>query len=149
MSLIEHQQTNYFLKFSDDYNKDLIRVFYFGLQMRCGFTFKLKIGNTNYAFTDVLSKSLFGIIVVDSEPLMTHTNSCEDFCWKVYMNEFLKAPQSDDCFEPLTTCHLKRVHHILHWLVSHVLHLKKGRNSRVDQVNVHIVYILFYRIHIN
>lgn len=62
VSLTEHQQINYFLKLSSNYNEDLIHVFYSRLHKRHGSTFKFKLGNTNYAFSSALWISLFGII---------------------------------------------------------------------------------------
>lgn len=74
--LVEHQQINYFLKLSQDYNEYLIRVFYSGLHDRCGSSFTFTIGNKVYNFIDDIWKSLFGIIIVsaDVEPLVTDTN---------------------------------------------------------------------------
>lgn len=41
------------------------------------------------------------------------------------------------------------VHRIFLWLVSHVLHPKNGGFSRIDNVEIHLVYILLNKIQIN
>ncbi|CAI8605806.1 unnamed protein product [Vicia faba] len=116
VSLVEHQQINYFLKLSHDYNEDLICVFYSMLHDTRGSTFKFTIGNTIYDFIDALWNLLFGIIVVsvDVEPLVTNTNLHQEFKWHIHTNEMLKAPRSDDWSKSITPDHLKMVPHILH-----------------------------------
>lgn len=64
--IVAHQQIDYFLQLAQDYNEDLVRVFYSGLHARNGSFFKFTIGNVAYEFTDELWKSFFSIIVVDA-----------------------------------------------------------------------------------
>lgn len=105
VSLVEHQQIDYFLKLSHEYIEDLIRVFYSGLHDRHGSSFKFTICNIVYEFTDDIWKSLFGITIigVDVEPLVTYTNLHHDFKWNIHLNNLIKAPRSDDCYDPITT----------------------------------------------
>lgn len=42
--LMEHQQINSFLNVSTDYNEDLVRVLYCGLESKDGSTFKFNMG---------------------------------------------------------------------------------------------------------
>ena len=81
VSLIAHQQIDYFMKLAHDYNEDLLQVFYSRLHDRRGSSFKFTIGNTVYKFTNDLWKSLFGITIVDAddEPLVTDTNLHQHF----------------------------------------------------------------------
>lgn len=65
------------------------------------------------------------------------------------MNELLKNPRSDDCYDPITIGQLKMVPRILLWLVSHGLHPKNGRFSKIDFAEIHLVYILLNKIKIN
>lgn len=102
-----------------------------------------------------LWKSLFGITVVDVDdgdevdPLVKDTNTHIHFKWNTHVNELLKAPHADDCYDPITTGQLKRVPRTLLWLVSHVLHPKNGGFSRFDFAEIHLVYILLNKIKIN
>lgn len=119
VSLVVHQQIDYFLKLAHDYNEDLIRVFYSGLHDMCGFAFKFSIGNTVYEFTNNLWKYLFGITIfdVDVEPLVMDTNLHQHFKWNIHLNHLLRAPHSDDCYDPITNYQLKIVPRILLWMV--------------------------------
>lgn len=54
----------------------------------------------------------------------------------------LKAPKSDDKLEKLSTGNLKRNPSILHGIFTHVLRPRKGGHSRIDQSEVHLMYIL-------
>lgn len=154
-SLIAHQQIDYFLKLAQDYNEDLISVFYFGLHDRQGPCFNFTIGNTIYEFTDDLWKFLFGITVVDPDdddevdPFVMDTNTHIHFKWKIHVNELLKSPRSNDCYDPTTTGQLNMVPRIFLWLVSHILRLKNDGFSRIDFVEIHLVYILLSKIKIN
>lgn len=65
------------------------------------------------------------------------------------MNDLLKAPRVDDCYYHITTGQLKMVPRILLWLVSHVFHPDNVGFSRIDFVEIHIVYILLTKIKIN
>lgn len=148
--ILEHQQINYFLKISQDYNEYLIRVFYSGLHDRRDSTFKFTIGNTVYDFIDALWKSLFDIIIVSVyvEPLVTYTNIHQYFKWNIHLNELLKAPWSDGCVKTITTGMLKMVPHILLSLVSHISRPKNGGYSRIDNAEIHLVYIFLNKIRI-
>lgn len=90
--LVAHQQIDYFLQLAQDYNEDLIRVFYFGLHAREGSCFKFTIGNVVYEFTDELWKSLFGITVVDAndddevDSLVMNIDTHIHFKWKVHVS---------------------------------------------------------------
>lgn len=78
---------------TQDYNKDLIHVFYSGLHAREGSCFKFTIGNVVYEFTNELWKSLFSINVVDVgvadddevDPLVTDIHTHIHFKWKVHV----------------------------------------------------------------
>ena len=65
------------------------------------------------------------------------------------MYELLKAPRAEDCYDPITTGHLKMVPRILLWVVSHILRPKNGRFSRIDNVEIYLVYILLHKVKIN
>lgn len=151
VSLVEHQQINYFLKLSHNYNEDLIRVFNYWLHNRRGSSFKFTIGNTVYEFTDDLWKSLFGITIVDVdvEMLVTDINLHQHFKWNIHLNQLLKASRSDDCYDPITAGQLKIVPRILLWVVSHMLRPKNGGFSRINNVKIHLVYDLLNKININ
>lgn len=113
IKLVEQQQIDYFLKLAQDYNEDLILVFYSSLHEEQGSCFKFSIGNKVYQFTNDLWKTLFGIIVGDADvagkvdmwvmDLYNHVY----FNWNVHLNEILKAPRAKDCYDHITTGHLK------------------------------------------
>lgn len=48
--LIAFQKVDYFLQLAQNYNEDLIRIFYSGLHGRKGPYFKFTIGNVVYQF---------------------------------------------------------------------------------------------------
>lgn len=80
---------------------------------------------------------------------MTDIHTHIHFKLNVHVNELLKAPRVEDCYDVITTGHLKMVSRILLWLVSHVLRPKNGRFSRIDFAKIHMVYILLNKIKIN
>lgn len=96
-------------------------------------------------------ESLFGIIMVsaDVEPLVKDTNLHQDFKWSIHLNELLKAPRSDDCVKIITIGQLKMVPRVFLKLVSHVLCPKNGGYSRIDNAEIHLIYIILNRIRIN
>lgn len=81
ISLVMHQQIDYFIQLVHNYNEDLIGVFYSRLHDKWGSCFKFAIGNIVYEFTDDLWKSLFSITVINDvdndevDPLVTNTNT--------------------------------------------------------------------------
>lgn len=90
------------MQLAQDYNEDLIRVFYSGLHVREGPCFKFTIGNVVYEFTNELWKSLFGIIVIDAidndeaDLLVTSIHTHIHFKWNVHVNELLKASRDEN-----------------------------------------------------
>lgn len=130
VSLVAHQQIDYFLQLAQDYNEDLIRIFYFGLHDRRGSCFKFTIGNTVYESTDELWKSIFEITIVDvgdhdeADPLVMDTNTYIHFKWNIHVNKLLKARFSNEFYDHITTSQLKMVHRILLQVVSRILHPK-------------------------
>lgn len=155
-SHIAHQQIDYFLKLAQDYNEDLIRVFYYRLHDMRGPCFKFTIGNIVYELKDDLWKSLFDIIVVDGDddddeagPLVMDTNTRIHFKWNIHVNEMLKSPPVDDCYDHIPTGQLKIVPWILLWLISHVLRPKNGGFSRIDFAQIDLVYIILNEFKIN
>lgn len=75
---------------------------------------------------------VLSLLVTDVEPLVMDANLHHDFKWNLHLNQFLKAPHSDDCYDPITTGQLKMVPRILLCLVSHVLHPKNSGFSRIN-----------------
>ncbi|XP_050878980.1 uncharacterized protein LOC127082789 [Lathyrus oleraceus] len=148
-------KVNYFSSTTKDYNEGLIRVFYSGLNEEHGSCFSFFISNKVYQFTNDLWKTLLGIIVGDADVddevdlLATDLYSHVSFDWSVHMNELLKAPRVEDYYDPITTGHLKMVPRILLWVVSHILLPKNGGFSRINNVEIHLVYILLHKVKIN
>lgn len=107
VDFVSHQKIDYFLQLSQDYNEDLIRVFYSILYEKDGSCFEFTIGNVFYEFTDDLCKSLFGITVNDldvgDEPnqLVTDIHTHTHYIGNIDVNEMLRAPRSEGSFEPL------------------------------------------------
>lgn len=107
--LVAHQQIGYFLQLAQDYNEGLIRVFYSGLHARKVFCIKFTIGNFVYEFNDELWKSLFGMTIVDIDdddeagPLVTDIHTHIHFKWNAHVNELLKAPHGENCYDAITT----------------------------------------------
>lgn len=77
---------------------------------------------------------------------MTDIHTHIHFKWNVHVNELLKAPRADDCYDAITTRKLKMVPRILLWLVSLVLRTKNGGFSRIYFAKIRMVYILFDKI---
>lgn len=68
------------------------------------------------------------------------------FNWNVHLNEILKALRVEDCYDPITTSHLKTVPRILLWVVSHISGPKNGWFSSIDNAEIHLVYILLHKV---
>lgn len=130
VKLVEHPQINYFLQLAQGNNEGLIHVFYSGLHEKQGSCFVFSVGNKVYPFTNDLWKTLFGITVGDVDedddvdPQVTNLYTHVDFNWNVHLNEILKAPRVEDCYDPITTDHLKMVPRPMLWMVSHILRPK-------------------------
>lgn len=80
---------------------------------------------------------------------MTDTNLHQHFKWNIHLNQLLRDPHSDNCYDPITTGQLKMVPKILLWVVSHVLRPKNGRFPRIEGAAILLVYILLNKIRIN
>lgn len=61
-------------------------------------------------------------------PIVMDIHFHKDYRCRIHTNEMLKAPQTDDNYDALTTGHLKQVHRILHLIAYHVLCLMNGGN---------------------
>ena len=106
---VEHQQIDYFLQLAQNYNEDLIRVFYSGVHEKQGSCFRFSIGNKVYQFTNDLWKTLFAITMGDANAddevnqLVTDLYAHVNFDWSVHVNELLKDPHAEDCYDHITT----------------------------------------------
>ena len=75
---------------------------------------------------------MFGITVGDpyeddeDDLLVTDLHTRVNFGWNVHVNELLKAPRVEDCYDPITISQLKMVPRIFLWVVSPILHPKNG-----------------------
>lgn len=126
-----------------------------GYMKKQGSCFSFLIGNKAYQFTNDLWKTLLDITMGDSDEenevdllvinLHTHVN----FDWSVHVNELLKVSRVEDCYDPITIGQLKMVPRILLWVVSHTLQPKNGDFSRIDNADIHLVYILLHKVKIN
>lgn len=54
MELMKYQNIDWFFKAKNDYNKDLIRVFYVGLEERVDDTIRFRMGSQSYHVTEEL-----------------------------------------------------------------------------------------------
>lgn len=97
--LVFHHKIDYFLQLTQDYNEDLIRVFYSGMRAKDGSRFKFTIGNMIYEFTNELWNSLFRITIThhdvgdESDPLVTDVYTHVDYNGNAMVNEMLRAPR--------------------------------------------------------
>lgn len=155
VNFVSHQKIDYFFQLSQDYNEDLIRVFYSGLYDKDGSYFKFTIGNVVYEFTDDLWKSLFGITIIDpdvgdeSDSLVPDVHAHIYYRGNTIVNKMLRDLRPEGRFKPLTTYKLNMVPRILWWLVSHVLYPRNGGFSRIDSSKVHLIYIFLNKVKIN
>lgn len=106
--LIGHQKIDYFRQLSQDYNEDLIRVFYSGLHDQNISCFKFTINGVVYEFTDELWKSLIRITVIDvdnedePDPLVTDLRTHVNYDGNSHVNDLLRAPRVEGCYDAIT-----------------------------------------------
>lgn len=103
VNLMEHQEINTFLKLSNDYSEDLIRVFYVWLGSRERSTLCYKMGKNSYHFTEDSWGEVFGISVFSHQATLSDQALHRDFDWKSYLNSCLKAPRPDGSLDKLST----------------------------------------------
>lgn len=107
------------------------------------------MGKDSYQVTQDTCRKLLGIFVLSWHTIFSDHAYHPDFDLKHYFNSSLKAPRPDDCMDIVSTGSLKRIHRILHWILGHVLHPRIGGQSRLDQAEVHLMYLLQHKIHTN
>lgn len=155
VDFVSHQKINYFLQLSQDYNEDLIRVFYSGLHDKDDSYFKFNIGNVVYEFTDDLWKFLFGITIIDPDvgdepnPLVTNVYTHIYYKGNTVVNKMLRSSCPEGSFKPITTGHLKMVPRILLWLVSYAIRPKSCGFLRIDYSKLHLIYIMLNKVNTN
>lgn len=149
VNLMEHQEISNILKVSIDYNEDLIRIFYVGLESKQGCSFRFKMGKSSYHFMQESWKDVFGIFMLSHEPTLSDHAFRLNFDWKNHLKSCLRVTRIDDDLDRLSTGLLKRDPHILQWIITHMLRPRKGGHYQIDQVEVHLMYILQNKVKIN
>lgn len=147
--LTEHQEINNFLKVFTNCNEYLIRVFYVGLELREGSTFRFKMGKNSYHFIEDSWREVFDIFVLSHQASFSDHSLHLDFDWKSHLNSCLREPRLDKSLYKLSTDSLKRDPRILHWIITRVLPPRKIGHSWIDQAEVHFMYILQNKFNIN
>lgn len=121
VDLIVHQEINNLLSVFTDYNEDLIRVFYDGLQSSQGYSFHFKMGKHSYHITQDMWVKVFGISILSLPNTLSDHSYHPYFDLNNYLNLCLKAQRPDDCVDIVSAGSLKRNPRILHCIVTHVL----------------------------
>lgn len=148
VGLVGHQKIDYFLQLARYYNEDLTHVFYSGQHDQNSSCFKVTIGDVVYEFTNELWKSLFEITIIDvddedePDPLVMDLHTHVNYEGNSHVNDLLRAPRVEGCYDAITTGQLKMVPRILLWFVSHVPRPKNGGFSIIDFTKIHLLYIL-------
>lgn len=139
---MEYHEINSCFKVSTDYNGDLIQVFYVGLELRQWCIFLFQMGKNSYHFMENTWKDVFGLLRFSHFVTRYDYSFHPNFDLRSYLNSCLKAPRSEDNLAKTSKGCLNRNMYILHWIVTHVLCPRKGGHSRIDIVEVHMMYLL-------
>ena len=101
-------------------------------------------------------KYLFGMWPIDSDAIKIYDIVlAPNYEFKSSLNFMLKKPYSDrivntDLFpRSVTTGTLAPFDIILFWIVCHIIRPKKGGLSRVDKVEVQLLYVLKHKIKVH
>lgn len=159
MSLLQHQGIVKFLECNAKYIEDLVWVFYVGIHDKFrGHKFHSRIGTTKVSLKSNVWNQYFDMSLDDAENSLaevTDSHQIEGYEFKSALNDMLKRPYPDqfvnsDAFpRTVTAGKLKAGERILQWIVSRILRPKKGGLSRVEQAEVHLIYILKNKKKIN
>jgi hypothetical protein len=159
LSLLQHQGFINFLECNTKYSEDLVRVFYAGLHENFrGHKLSSRVGSTKVSLKSNIWNKYFDMSVDDAEnplPEVTDSHHIDGYEFKSALNDMLKRPYPDefvnsDLFpRTVTAGKLNAGERILQWIVSRILRPKKGGLSRVEQAEVHLIYILKNKIKIN
>lgn len=101
-----------------------------------------KMGKDTYHVTDDMWREVFGLSILSWHATLSDHSYHLSFDMKSYLNSCLKAPRPDHSMDILSTRSLKIIPCILHWIVTHVLYPRKLGNSRLDQDELHLMYLL-------
>lgn len=160
-NIVEHisfQEIDLFLNCISEYNEDLVKLFYIGIDGKFeGFKFTCNIGNKVIEVNDDVWKSLFEISPLSSpnDLKITDTVYAPDYEFRNALNQMLRKPFSPNVVQSnlfptnVTTGQLKPFDRILYWVVTHIPRHKQGGYSRVDKAEVHLVYMLKHKIKVN
>lgn len=149
VDLMKFQEINNCLKVSTYYNEDLIHIFYVGLQSSEGWTFRFQMGKHSYHFMEDTWREVFGLYMFSHYSTFFYHSFHPNFDLRGYLNSCLKATRPEDNLAKVSTGYLKRNLCILHWSVTHMLGPRKGGHSRIDIVEVHIMYLLQHKVPLN
>jgi hypothetical protein len=159
LSLLQHQGLINFLECNTQYSEDLVRVFYSGLHENFrGHKLSSKVGSTKVSVKSNFWNKYFDLSVDDAGnplPEVTDSHHIDGYEFKRALNDMLVRPYSDDFVQSdlfprtVTAGKLSAGERILQWIVSRILRPKKGGLSRVEQSEVHLIYILKNKIKIN
>ncbi|CAI8617780.1 unnamed protein product [Vicia faba] len=141
--LMKHQKIDQLLKVNTGYNEDLFKIIYAWLEEKDDSIFRFCMGSQSYHFNQDIWRHMFVISISSHETNLSDSSLCYNFEWTPYLNSFLKAPRTNlENLENLSTGNLKRNPRTLHWIFTYIFHPRKDDHSRIDQSEVHLMYIL-------
>jgi hypothetical protein len=159
VGLLQHQGFLNFLECNSQYSEDLVRVFYSGLHENFrGHKLSSKVGSAKVSVKSNFWNRYFDLSVDDAGnplPEVTDSHHIDGYEFKTALNDMLEEPYPDEFVQSdlfprtVTAGKLGAGERILHWIVSRILRPKKGGLSRVEQPEVHLLYILKNKIKIN
>lgn len=135
---ISFQGIDLFLNCIAEYNEDLVKFFYTGVDEKFeGFKFTSYIGNNVVEVNDDVWKYLFEIFPLSSPNDLKIIDNvyAPDYDFRTTLNQMLRKPFSPDVVQStlfptnVTTGQLKPLDRILHWIVTHIMRLKQGGYS--------------------
>lgn len=111
--------------------------------------FSFSDGENSYHVMEDTWREVFGLSLFSNYSTFYDYYFHTNFDLRGYLNSCLKSPSAEDNLAKMSNGYLKKNPRILHWIVTHVLCPRKGGHSRIDIANVHLMYLLQHKVHIN
>ena len=156
VELLDFQKIFSFLELDANYNEELVKLFYVGIQGQFDdFTFSYKIDNKVVKVNNNVWRE-FGMFPVTSDAIrVSDTSPPPGYDFKIALNSMLKKRYPDRVVnsnlfpKSVTTDALLPLDRILQWIVSRIIRPKKGGLSRVDQPEVMLIFAIKNKIRIH
>lgn len=120
-----------------------------GYSQRNDSLFCFNMGKHSYHFMEDPWREVFGLSMFSHYSTLCDNSFHPNFDLRGYVNSCLKAPRPEDNLAKVPMGYLKINMCILHWIMTHMLHPRKGGHSRINIAKVHLMYLLQHRVSIN